>query len=385
MRSRWLIGILIVTAGLVAWVLAFPDTASESLAFLRHEAFFDGKPTNYWIRALKHEGLLGQAQPTGDIGRTLRNGGSAAVAVLCEIAENPDESVRSEALLSLSLIGPEAQAAAPMLTRTIEKEKNSGRFLVASETLAKIDPAAAAQALSSVLLNKKDASRRAWALTELLKLAPKGQEALPVLNELSHDPDEDARLRVQAIRVLWHLKQPAGPLISSLCDILKVDATPAGVQALEVLGEMGPAAKPALPALRMLLEKPTLALVGRRWGPPHRAAVSRTLGMIGPEAHATVPALLASLNNDNYFLRTEVALALAQMGPPAKEALAARDAVWWTSITLLAARPPSNLTAPPLIERMRRTWIPSEAQTHEAVREAVLRIDPNAAARAGVH
>src|SRR5437588_7534583 len=117
MRNRWLIGIFIVTAGVVAWVLVFPDMASESLARLRHEAFFDGKPTNYWIRALKHEGVLGQARPAGDIGRTLRDGGSAAVPVLCEIAENPDENLRSEALLGLSLIGPEAQAAAPVLTR----------------------------------------------------------------------------------------------------------------------------------------------------------------------------------------------------------------------------------------------------------------------------
>jgi HEAT repeat protein len=378
MRRRLLVGVLILTAGFVAMVLAFPDTTSVCLGLLRHEAFFAGKPTNYWIRALKRESFLGQAQSSGDIGKALREGGSAAVGVLCEMAEKPDDILRSEALLSLSLIGPEAQAATPVLAATIKKEKNSGRFLLASETLAKIDPAAAVEALSSVLRDQKDDTRRAWALTELLKLAPKGQEALPVLNKLMQDPDEDVRLRVQAIRVLWRLNQPIEPLISSLCRMLPADA---GVQALEVLGEMGPAAKPALPALLKLLESPTLPLVGRRWGPPHRAAVIRTLGRIGPEARAALPALIASLDNDNYYLRTEVAVALAQMGSPA--VLAAREAVWGTSIALLSARPPASIAAFPLINLMRRTWIPPDAQTREAVHAAVLHIDPDAATRAG--
>ncbi len=235
-----------------------------------------------------------------------------------------------------------------------------------------------------MLSDKQDPGRRAWALTELSKLAPNGREALPVLNGLLHDPDEDARLRVQTIRVLWRLNEPTEPLVSSLCDFLNADASPVGVQALEVLGEMGPAARLALPTLLKLLEKPTLPLVGRRWGPPHRAAVIRTLGEIGPEARAAVPALIATLNKDNYFLRNEVAVALASMGPSAKETLAARDAAWWTSITLLAACPPANIASFPLIQRMKRTWIPSEAQTREALREAILRIDPDAEARIGV-
>ena len=97
-----------------------------------------------------------------------------------------------------------------------------------------------------------------------------------------------------------------------------------------------------------------------------------------------MPALIATLNKDNYFLRNEVAVALAYMGPSAKETLAARDAAWWTSITLLAACPPANIASFPLIQRMKRTWIPSEAQTREALREAILRIDPDAEARIGV-
>jgi HEAT repeat protein len=219
-------------------------------------------------------------------------------------------------------------------------------------------------------------------LTELLKIAPRGQEALPVLEEMWHNPKEELVLRVQAIRVLAHLKQPPDPLAAALVEVVSSPQNPAGVQALDALGEMGPDAKPALPALLKLLTDPTLPAVGRHWGPPHRAAVIRAVGNIGPEARAAVPALLAILQGQNYVLRTEVALALARVGPPAKEALAVRDAVFLTNLTLLAARSPANLTTLPLAQIAVRTWIPGELQDLDAIREALQRIDPDAAGRA---
>src|SRR5439155_18979741 len=42
--------------------------------------------------------------------------------------------------------------------------------------------------------------------------------------------------------------------------------SPAGVQALQALGEMGPVAKPAVPTLLKLLQNPQLASTGQRWG-----------------------------------------------------------------------------------------------------------------------
>ena len=59
MWKRLLIGILIVTAGLLALVLTFPDRSTVLLGLIRHDAMFAGKPTSYWIRALK------QPQPAG--------------------------------------------------------------------------------------------------------------------------------------------------------------------------------------------------------------------------------------------------------------------------------------------------------------------------------
>jgi HEAT repeat protein len=391
MRKRWLTGIIVLLVGGLVLGLAFPALVYVPLGWFKHEAFFAGKPTSYWIRALKHEGFLGHAPPAGDTGKVLREGGSAAVPVLCQIAENPDDTLRTDALLALCLIGPEAKEAAPVLASTVRTDASSSRFLLASDALGKTDSRAAGETLAAVLRDKKDAGRRAWALAALLKLAPEGHEALPILNEMLNDTKDDARLRVQAIEVLWRLKQLAEPLAVVLCEFASDEKCEAGVQALAVLGDMGPAAKAALPALLKLLDKPTLATTGRKWGPAHRAAVIRTLGQIGPDAAAAVPRLVAILQSKTYPLHSEVIQALAHMGPAAKEALptllaalTGKEAASWASLTLLASRPPSSLAILPLVQVVQSSGRAREDLTHKAIRTAIQRIDPKGAGPAGV-
>src|SRR5262249_50657432 len=157
-------------------------------------------------------------------------------------------------------------------------------------------------------------------------------------------------------------KQPAEPLVEVLCEILKVHGHSSGVQALDVLGEIGPAAAPALPVLRKLLDEPGMEPAGNYWGPPHRAAVIRATGKIGPAAAVGIPGLLSLLNEDNYYIRSEVDLAMANMGPAGKQALANRDAAWAATMTLLAA-PPATIAAPLLVQIHRRLWIPHDKVT----------------------
>ncbi len=377
MRKRWLIGIVILIAGCLALAWTFPATIYVPLGLVRREAFFDGKPTNYWIRGLQQEGFLGHAPPGGDHGQKLRDGGAAAVPVLCEIAENPDDNLRMEALNALALMGPPAKAAEPVLSAALKNEQDSTHFLLASEALGKVDPAAAAQQLSAIALDAAAGSRRAWALAALLNLAPKGQEAVPLLEQLLHDDQQNEHLRVMAANVLWRMKQPAELLVAALCALASAKDSSAGAEALTILGEMGPAAKSAVPALVKLLQRPSLPQTGQRWGPPHRHAVVLALGQIGPEARAAVPALIASLKSGNSGIRTEVALALAHIDGSAKEALAARDAIRATSITLLAAGPTAQLAVPSLVQIFRRTWIPRDLPSRSGIRQAIERIDPS--------
>lgn len=385
MRKRWRTVGLVLTllAAAAVLVIAFPAAVYVPLGVLKREAFFAGKPSNHWARALKGEMLPGETEPEGDAGKILREGGAAAVPVLRDLAGSSDDEVRSEALLALSLMGPEAKDATPELAAALKSEKNSTRFLLASEAYASVDPASASAALGGIARDRaEDRGRRAFALAALLKSAPAGREAVPALDGLLRDADEDPPLRVEAAHVLWRMGQPAEPLVEILCDILSADECPAGVQVLEALGEMGPAARSAVPLLRRLLESPSLELTGNRWGPPHRAAVIRTLGQIGPGAADAVPALLAQIR-DNYYLRLELGVALSQMGPAAAQALALRDAANSASLPLLAARPPNQLAALPFAGALRRTWVPHGTPTREAAREAILKMDPSAAKRVG--
>src|SRR5262249_31716392 len=114
MRKRWLILIPFVILGLLVLAWFFPTAVYLPLGFVRGEATFDGKPTDYWAHALKQEGFLGQAPPPGDAGKMLREGGAAAVPVLCEIARGPDDLLRTQALSALALMGPEAKGAVPV-------------------------------------------------------------------------------------------------------------------------------------------------------------------------------------------------------------------------------------------------------------------------------
>jgi HEAT repeat protein len=237
------------------------------------------------------------------------------------------------------------------------------------------------------LRDKEDeGSRRSWALATLLKYAPETQGALPTLKELVQDKDDSVLLRVQALLLLWRLKQPAAPLVSELCATASDPKGLAGVQSLEALGDMGPDAATAVPALLKLLEKPGLATVGTRWGPAHQGAVVRTLGKIGPAAAPAVPALLALLKSNKVQIHREVILALGGIGPSARAAVPAlvailttREAIIWASVTLLATRPPTALAILPLVEIAQKTWLPREDPVHAAIRDALARIQPQTA------
>src|SRR5262245_59124008 len=201
MRKRFLVAgiILLLLGAAVTLVVWFPVALYVPVAVVRQESFFGGKPTSYWARALKREPFLGEPTPEGDIGRILRDGGAASASVLRELAASDEDEVRSEALLALSLMGPEAKGAVPALEATVKKEKNSTRFLLASEALGNVDAAVAGAELGAIARDKaEDRGRRAWALTALLKLAPSGREARADLEALMRDRDEDAPLRVEA-------------------------------------------------------------------------------------------------------------------------------------------------------------------------------------------
>ena len=74
-------------------------------------------------------------------------------------------------------------------------------------------------------------------------------------------------------------------------------------------------------------------------------------------------------------------MALAHIIPSPKQTLVARDAVWGTTLTLLAASQPADLALPVLAAIFKRTWIPAGLPTRDEISEAIFKVDPGAKAR----
>ena len=69
MKKRWLIGIgAVVLIGAVV-SLALPATIYVPLGYMRHEAFYEGKPASYWARGFQRDGFYGRWSPPGDVGK----------------------------------------------------------------------------------------------------------------------------------------------------------------------------------------------------------------------------------------------------------------------------------------------------------------------------
>ena len=170
MRKLWCLAIIVLIAA-CALVFLFPGLAYVPLGRLNHEAFFNGKPTSYWTRAVQGEGFLGQAPPKMDVGQALRDGGKESVGVLTQMLQDPDRNVRRQAMLAVFYIGAEAKPAAPVLAEMMKREENSVVFMAASAALAKADPELECETLAVVLRNPSNRDCRACALAVLLDKA----------------------------------------------------------------------------------------------------------------------------------------------------------------------------------------------------------------------
>ena len=131
----------------------------------------------------------------------------------------------------------------------------------------------------------------------------------------------------EGVRALAKIGPPAVP---ALIKALKNGKKKIRAHAAEALGKIGPKARAAVPALVQELRnqgdgKDTIAInIGenaffRYPGPRSRAATA--LGQIGPEAKAAVPALAQVLKDDDSSIRTAAARALGNIGTAAVPAL----------------------------------------------------------------
>lgn len=104
--------------------------------------------------------------------------------------------------------------------------------------------------------------------------------------------------------------------VAALIENLKDEDEQVRRDAATALGDIGPAAKDAVPALIVALKKDADEDVRRN--------VATALGEIGPMAKGAVPALIIALKKDvDEEVRRNTAIALGEIGPAAKDAVPA--------------------------------------------------------------
>jgi len=218
--------------------------------------------------------------------------GPEAVARITGLLTDPHPGTALEAALALRELGLARDAWLPALLRLAElqpdgeadetKRWGAGQARVrAAETLWQAGERPPS-ALEAVLEGLHDPDNVYWAARALLELGAEGAPAIPRLRELLADREDLGEIRMWVAGALWAL----GERDPELLDILtKALSTTNGREwtAYEILGRLGPAAAPAIPAL-------IIASEGRGRYPDsadHRQHVLEALAKVRGEPAAT--------------------------------------------------------------------------------------------------
>lgn len=267
--------------------------------------------------------------------------GAPAVPALMKQLRDQDVDIRKHAVWALWRMGPQAKAAVAVLAEVSRDDNNDLRaFAVAA--LGKIGPAAGGAVPALIeRLQDSDAKMRKSAAYALGSIGPAAKHAVAAL--IATLKDEEDPVRETAAWALGKIGPDAKAATPALIEAAKTDAH--GLVA-EALGRIGPEAKAAVPTLVTLLEQAQA---------PTRIKAALAHWRITANEKPAVTVLMAALMDDDSTVRCDAADALGEIGPKAKAAV------------------------PALIAMMQRAKVNNLYQERQAAREALRKIDPQAA------
>jgi len=254
-----------------------------------------------------------------------------AVPALIEMLSQAGYSMREQAARALGRMGKSAMTAVPALQKALGHNNASVRFNSAC-ALASIrpeDPDVAAEAIPVLIaglqpaLKRKDALRLRNAAEALGQIGPSAKAAVPYLRKVfAQSFGSDWTIFTVRTKVAWALakidpqnQKLADEVIPSLVEILKSRNPYLPNFAAQAIGEFGPKAAGAVPAL-------VGAFKGRH-GSGLNNFVLDALGRIGPAAKTAVPELREALTHRRECIRIIAAIALARIAPK-DQAMAAK-------------------------------------------------------------
>ena len=210
-----------------------------------------------------------------------------AVPLLIHKLSDTSPLVRRPAILALGRIGSAAKSALPALAKLAGAQDERERHLLAWAEVC-IDPQNAQyirQAMPVLVKGLEDPLPlvRLLALEALRLIGDGAKDAVPALLKTLSDPDPE--VRHEALMALAQIGVPDSS-IGRLAELLRDEVEPVRRGAAFALGRVGPAGKPALPALRANLsaEDPLLRVISAwstvRIDPSNQPARQRALAVL---------------------------------------------------------------------------------------------------------
>ncbi len=229
-------------------------------------------------------------------------------AVAASLSGN-DPHVRLNACEVLGQLGVDAASTVPALL-TLLKDDDERIVRAATTALGEIhaEPATVLPALTA-LLQQKSAAVRIIAVRAIAQYGPEAGDSVSLMLHLLSD--DNIMLRASAVDALGRSGDNRVEVIEALVKALSDGNAPVTLNAANALSHIG---TPAVPAL-----------VQKLADEHYRRLVVEVLGEIGPGAESAVPALVELLSHvgDDLELRREVFIALASIGSKSPEATSA--------------------------------------------------------------
>jgi hypothetical protein len=209
-----------------------------------------------------------------------------ALRVIMALVKEGRGSCQTSAIMALYGFEAEAQEVIPTLVKIVEqgpKHQGMSCFAMSVLCLGRMGSAAReAVPVVSSWLTKPGFENDLSCAEALGKIGPDAREAIPALRTIVASPHANPLIPITAAKALWRIDRDTNAVLALMPQwmarqqqwLLNLDGQFGPVEDLEILGEVGPAAKAAVPAIQPLLQARSAGV---------RSSAERALQSIDPD------------------------------------------------------------------------------------------------------